>query len=220
MNSKIFKVLTIILVASFMIATSNVHAQGNANANIGVASGHLSLISTNAQNTVPSNPNLDSSTAFDGVFNANGSNGAVFDLSQNPSTTFNVDLVDVVSLSALDLFQTVGNATDNGIEDFSVTFYSGDNQTGSVLHSQSFSANLNVTNSFETFALSTTVANPESFSLAVNSSFGDAAAAEFSEVTFVGTTAVPEPSSAVLGMLAMAFACCKRRRSLVAARTL
>ena len=221
MNSKILNVLTIIWVASILIATNNVYAQvGIANANIGVASGNLSLISTNALNGTPSNSNLDNTTAFDGLFNSNGTNGAVFDLSQNPSSTWNVDLVDVVSLSALDLFQTVGNATDNGIEDFSVTFYSGDNQTGSVLHSQSFSANLNVTNSFETFALSTTVVNPESFSLVVNSSFGGSSAAEFSEVTFTGATAVPEPSSAVLGMLAMAFAACKRRRSLVAARSL
>ena len=219
MNSKIYKVLTIILVASIFIATDNVHAQGIPNSNIGVASGHLSLTSTNAQNSNPNLPNLDNSTAFDGVFNVSGTNGAVFDLTQNPSSTWNVDLVDVVSVSSVDLFQRVG-IQDNGIQDFSVTFYGGDNQTGPVLHTQDFSANLNIRDSFENFLLSTTVNNPESFSLVVNSSFGTSTVAEFSEVTFSGTTAVPEPSSAVLGMLAMAFAACKRRRSLVAARSL
>ena len=221
MNSKILNVLTIIWVASILIATNNVYAQvGIANENIGVASGNLSLISTNALNGTPSNSNLDNTTAFDGLLNSNGTNGAVFDLSQIPFSTWNVNLVDVVSLTSLDLYQRVGGSTDNGIEDFSVTFYSGENQTGSVLHSQSFSADLNVTSSFETFALSAPVVNPESFSLVVDSSFGNPVLAEFSEVTFSGATAVPEPSSAVLGMLAMAFAACKRRRSLVAARSL
>lgn len=198
-----------------MMASGSLWAQSLGN--IGVATGNLSLTSTNAMDT-SNDVNISSATAFDGILNSAGTNGAVFDLAEGTATTFNVDVSNVGNLTALNLFQTVGNASDNGIQDFTVTFFDGDNQSGSVLLSETFSAALTPGNTSETFALSSSVINPESFSLDVISSFGNQAFAEFSEVTFDGATglgsvvAVPEPSSAVVGLLAAAWVGFRRRR--------
>ena len=181
---------------------------------LSVGSGNLAFLSSNAVDST-SNPAYVPGNGFDDVTNAAAANGAVFDLTAQSPSTWTVDLVDVAQITSLDLFQRVGVAPDNGIENFQLTFFSGDNLTGSTLHTQSFSAALNADNTSELFALSSAVANPESFSLQVTSAFGADTHAEFSEFTFTGNvSSVPEPAAVtLLGLFSVGIAIRRRRKS-------
>ena len=196
-----------------LVALLCVFATATTNADlISADSGNLAFLSSNAVSST-SDPNYTPATGFDGLTNATGDNGAVFDLTaQNPST-WTVDLIDVTEITSVNLFQRVGIAPDNGIENFQITFFSGDNLSGSTLHTESFSALLNPANTSEIFNFSSAVANPESFSLQVTSSFGADTHAEFSEFNFTGT-AVPEPAAVtLLGLFSVGLGLRRRRKS-------
>jgi len=178
---------------------------------VSVDSRNLAFISSNA---VASGPNsvFQPANGFDGENNSNGINGSVFDLTIQDPSNWVVDILDVDDISQVNLFQKVGSVTDHGVQNFSITFYDGDNLTGNVLLTESFTATLNPNNTAEVFNLTSTVFNPESFELSVTSSFGDESLAEFSEITFEGTNSVPEPSSAAFGLVVTTLICSRRRR--------
>jgi len=219
MNYTLFKVTTSICVATILFATGSLWAQTPGN--ISAASGNIYFSSSTAiAPTFQPNPIFSAAAAFDGILNSTESNGAVFDLNAVPNTTFNANLVDVANVTRLNLFQRVGSLFDNGIRDFTATFFGGENQTGQVLLTTPLSAVLNTGDDAQTFLLGTTVVNPESFSLEVTSAYGDPSRAEFSEVTFdgalatVAAVAVPEPSSVIVGFFAVSLVSCRRRRKL------
>ena len=209
--STTFKLRLLLASIGLLVSTASM-----ASAGIITAPSNLSLVSTNALNT-SSNASIDVSTAFDGLLNQDGTNGAVFNLTgQNPSEWI-VDFVNVADINALELFQQVGNLTDNGIQDFSIEVFDGSGATGQTLLEQSFSAALSPNNTSEIFALDSTVVNPGSFLLSVTSSFGNASLAEFSEIQFDGTIAsadvVPEPTSLVIAIGMLGCVLIPRRRS-------
>ena len=103
---------------------------------------NMQLVSTNAVNS-DSNPSYDVDTAFDGILNSTSLNGAVFNLPSQSPSIWTVNFSNVESVSEVVLYQLVGGISDNGIEDFEITFYAGSNATGAELLSQSFSAALN-----------------------------------------------------------------------------
>jgi hypothetical protein len=172
---------------------------------------NMQFVSSNAVNS-DANPSYDVDTAFDGILNSTSLNGAVFNLPAQSPSVWTVNFSNVESVSEVLLHQLVGGISDNGIRDFEITFYAGSGATGAALLSQSFTATLNPNNSAESFELSSTVSNPESFTFAVSSAFGNDARAEFSEVQFNGIVAVPEPSSIAYVLLALGTTCLARRR--------
>ena len=165
---------------------------------------NLSFVSSNA---VPAttNPNFVSSTIVDGILNANESNGAVFNLTNTIPTEFIIDFVNVGSVEDFLLYQLVGGAPDNGIQDFSLEFFTGSAGGGSQIGTaQSFSAALDSTNGAQTFTL-VKVLNPGSMALKVTSAYAAITHAEFSEIAFNGSIrSVPEPN--LFGMMVFAVA--------------
>ena len=184
----------------------------SADADLVMVGPNMQLVSTNAVNA-DINPSYDVDTAFDGILNSTELNGAVFNLPSQDPSVWTVDFVNVADVDQLMLYQLVGGISDNGIRDFEITFYAGNNASGAILLNQSFSATLNPANTPETFNLASTVSSPESFTLSVSSAYGNESRAEFSEIQFNGNIfAVPEPTSTMWIVFTTAGYCLARRR--------
>ncbi|TLD72681.1 PEP-CTERM sorting domain-containing protein [Phragmitibacter flavus] len=142
--------------------------------------------------------------------NANTS-GAVILADGNDSWNFDFT-VPAPEITAIELWTRVGALTDNGMQDFSVSFFDGNDL---LMGTETGSAAL--TASWQTFATSQSYVGAASFVVNFTSNFGQSTAAEVNELRFATPTAVPEPSGALMVGLAGVVLLLRRSRRALAA---
>jgi len=195
------------------------------NSTVGAGAANSNLITFVSSTAIPATANgaLANNTLLDGLINQTGgagTNGPVFDLPGTlASTGANAMWVGDISpmvntLVSMNFYNLVGGGVDNGVEDFTVDFFDAPGGGGNLISSQSFTAILNPGNTPEVFDglvgnAFQWVEKPRSFKITTLSSFGEQTRAEFSEISF---QQIPEPSRALLLLLAAQCFVLRRRR--------